>query len=162
VAGKFAVTTDVPIEKTQAEIEALLKKYGATAFGRGWDEEQGVAVISFRLAERHLRIVLPPVDLTTREMNRAADGRQLQEREKRARREQAERSAWRALLLVIKAQLEAVERGIMTLEMAFFPHIVLPNGRTMEQQYTPQIKEAYATGQMPALLPGLKALESGA
>jgi hypothetical protein len=67
--------------------------------------------------------------------------------------EQAVRQRWRALALVIKAKLEAVEAGITVFEEEFLAHIVLPNGGTVGQFMLPQVETAYATGQMPPLLP---------
>ena len=69
--------------------------------------------------------------------------------------EQACRSKWRSLYLVIKAKLEAVDSGISTIEREFFYDIVLPNGKTVGEFMGPQIEEAYTTGEMPALLPML-------
>lgn len=65
----------------------------------------------------------------------------------------AERQRWRALALVIKAKLEAVEAGITEFEEEFLAHIVLPNGGTVGQFMLPQVATAYETGQMPPLLP---------
>ena len=66
--------------------------------------------------------------------------------------EQAQRSAWRALNLVIKAKLESVKAGIFTFEQEFLPHILLPNGQTVGEFMVPQIETAYQGGQMPPLL----------
>ena len=66
--------------------------------------------------------------------------------------EQACRQRWRALPLIIKAKLEAVESGITTLESEFLANIVLPDGGTVGQWLTPQVAEAYATGRMPPML----------
>lgn len=67
--------------------------------------------------------------------------------------EQACRSRWRSLYLVIKAKLEAVDSGISTIEREFFYGIVLPNGKTVGELMAPQIEDAYTTGKMPTLLP---------
>ena len=42
--------------------------------------------------------------------------------------EQVCRQRWRALLLIIRAKLEAVASGITTLENEFLANIVLPDG----------------------------------
>jgi len=67
--------------------------------------------------------------------------------------EQACRSSWRALLLVIKAKLEAVEAGITCFDDEFMAHIVLPSGDTVGDFMRPQIATAYSTGTLPKLLP---------
>lgn len=45
--------------------------------------------------------------------------------------EQATRQRWRALHLVVKAKLEAVESGITVFDDEFLAHIVLPDGGTV-------------------------------
>ena len=69
--------------------------------------------------------------------------------------EQAVRQKWRALTLVIKAKLEAVESGISVFEEEFMANIVLPNGQTTAEYMLPQIDEAYRIGEMPPMLPML-------
>jgi hypothetical protein len=71
--------------------------------------------------------------------------------------DQALRQRWRAMALIIKAKLEAVEAGIRTLEMEFLADTLLPDGRTVGQWSAPQIERSYQTGQMPPALPGLPA-----
>ena len=66
---------------------------------------------------------------------------------------QACRQRWRALLLVIKAKLEAVTAGISTIETEFLANIVLPDNTTAGEWMIPQIDQAYRTGQMPPMLP---------
>ena len=66
------------------------------------------------------------------------------------------RQVWRALALVVKAKLEAVEAGIVTFEEEFLAQLVLPGGQTVAEQALPAIRKAFETGRMPAaLLPGL-------
>lgn len=67
--------------------------------------------------------------------------------------EQAVRQRWRALALMVKAKLEAVEAEIATFEEEFLAHIVLPDGSTVGQTMIPQVAVAYETGQMPKMLP---------
>lgn len=60
---------------------------------------------------------------------------------------------WHALILIIKALQESVEDGIMPLETAFLPHLLLPSGLTIGEWAPPQIESAYATGQMLRFCP---------
>lgn len=69
----------------------------------------------------------------------------------------ANRQRWRALALVIKAKLEAVETGIVSFEQEFLPHLVLPNGGTVHEWLAPQMEAVYDKGVMPRLLPQLTA-----
>jgi hypothetical protein len=124
----YAVDTKVPVERTKAEIEKLVKKYGAKGFAVGWHDER--AQISFVAHERHIRftIVVP-------------QGAQLA------------RSRWRTLLLLVKAKLEAVEAKVVTFEEAFVGDIVMPDtGRTVWEMTREQIKLGYAGKPTPLLL----------
>lgn len=67
--------------------------------------------------------------------------------------EQGCRQRWRALALVIKAKLEAVESGITTFEEEFLAHIVMPDGMTVGNHVRPTIQAWYSGGQMRPLLP---------
>ena len=68
---------------------------------------------------------------------------------------QVERQRWRAALLWLKAQKEAIDLHFLTFEQAFLTHLLLPDGSTAGQFLLPQIAVAYDTGQMPRTLPGL-------
>lgn len=50
---------------------------------------------------------------------------------------QVKRQRWRALLLVVKAKLEAIEAGISTLEHEFLANVVLPGGSTIGAELVP-------------------------
>ena len=66
--------------------------------------------------------------------------------------EQDCRARWRALALVIKAKLAAIEVGITSFEAEFGMAVVLPDGRTVAEQVVPAIAEAYESGRTPRLL----------
>jgi hypothetical protein len=109
--NQYAATTQVTVDKSKAEIEKTLRRYGATSFAYYSDHQR--AIVAFVKNERQIRF------------------------------EQATRQKWRALNLVIKAKLEAVEAGIVTFEDEFMAHMVLPNGATVAEYVGPQIEEAY-------------------
>ena len=60
-------------------------------------------------------------------------------------REEACRQRCRALLLIIRAKLEAVESGITTLEIEFLANILLPDGGTVGQWLSPASPESTAS-----------------
>lgn len=153
---RFATKTEVPAEKSRAEIEKLLLRYGADQFMYGIKPE--AAVIAFRAMGRHIRFILPFPSPTERRFTHVKRANRYYEEERteiqaRAAWEQEVRSRWRALALVIKAKLEAVESGIAEFEDEFMAHVVLPNGQTMAEHARPLIARAYESGQMPPLLP---------
>lgn len=149
--ARYAAGTDVPTDRTRVEIERTLQRYGADQFLYGWDE--GRAVIGFRMADRQVRFDLPLPDLA--EFTSTPTGRSRTKAAAQAAWEQACRQRWRALLLVIKAKLEAVEAGIATFEEEFLAHVMLPDGSTVGRFMAPQLARAYSTGAMPAMLPAL-------
>lgn len=151
----YATTTEVPSEKTRAEIEKLLIRYKASKFGYMW--ENGAAVIIFEIADRRILMRLPLPDRNDRALTHTAVRRERRSPEGiEAAYEQAVRSRWRALLLIIKAKLEAVEAGISTVEREFLADIALPSGATVGQWVQGQLAEVYGSDQMPALLPGAR------
>jgi hypothetical protein len=70
--------------------------------------------------------------------------------------DQALRSRWRALLLVIKAKLEAVDVGISTIEQEFLANVVLPNDQLLGRWLLDNAIPLIRGGQMPRLLEGPK------
>lgn len=151
---RYADDTNVPVEKSRAEIEALLSRYGADQFASGWTETQ--AVIMFRCKGRHVRLVLPVPD---KEDFRRTPVRAVWRSDDEMRKawEQGCRQRWRALALCIKAKLEAVECEITTFEQEFLAHIVLPSGESVGAWLAPQLDAAYTNGAMPLGLPLLGA-----
>lgn len=147
----YASDTSVTSDRSRAEIERTLSRYGATSFAYGWETAR--AMVGFVAHDRQVRFILPLPDRQAREFTHTPNrGTPRTPDAADAAYEQAVRQRWRALALVIKAKLEAVETGIVTFEDEFAMHMVLPDGRTVGDWVVPQIAEAYATGQMPAPL----------
>ena len=132
----FAAKTDVSPEKSRAEIERTLMRYGASHFG--YASMPDVAVVMFQAHGRSLKFSLP---LPAKKYPQT-----------QPQYEQVIRSRWRALALAIKAKLECVESKISTFEEEFLSNIVLPNGQTMGERYIPEIAIAYESKKMPPLL----------
>lgn len=153
---KYAAQTDVSSSRSRDEIERTLERYGADQFLYGWKESD--AVVGFRMQSRNVRFVLPLPAKTDKAFTEYTSRNRLAARTPDAAQklyEQAVRQRWRALALVIKAKLEAVETGISEFEDEFMANIVLPDGKSVSQWMRPQIEEAYRIGQMPDLLPML-------
>ena len=150
---RYAERTSVSADKSRAGIERTLQRYGADQFMYGWDMNR--AIIGFRMHGKQVKFILPMPDRTSDEFIYTATGRERDENTAYKEWEQACRQRWRALDLVIKAKLEAVESGITVFEDEFMAHLVLPDGRTVSEFMVPQIAAAYETGKMPKLLPHL-------
>jgi hypothetical protein len=142
----FAKDTSVSVIRSQEEIRRTLEKYEATGFIFG--ESNGQALCGFEMKSRRIKFVL---EIPTYGKTKDLKNRLLLSRDQCAQRE---RTAWRCLLLAIKAKLECAASGISTFENEFLAHIVMPNGQTIGQVITPQIDESYKTAQMPPLLGG--------
>ena len=150
---QFANNTSVSVERTKAEIERLLARYGATQFASGWD--RGWAHIGFTISNRTIRVTLPLPDVADKRFQMTPGGRKRRAPADQERAwEQACRSRWRALLLVIKAKLEAAASGISTIEDEFLAWTVLPggHGQTIGDELRPQIAARIIDGRVAPLL----------
>ena len=149
---RFAANTDVPVERSRLEIEKLITRYGATS--TAFMSSAGRALIMFEAYERRVVFELPLPDQNDPMFNKTPTGKEKRNPEARLMAwEQACRQRWRALALVIKAKLEAVETGITTFEDEFLAHIMLPDGLTVGKHIKPNIAAVYAGGKMRPLLP---------
>lgn len=148
--GSYAKDTDVPVAASKSEIERTLTRYGATEFLQGWRD--GVAYLAFTIKRRPIRIIVP---MPKRDEFLRTENRRLARSEAQidAAWEKAQRQKWRALLLVVKAKLEAVESGISTIDDEFLAWTLLPSGETVREWIEPQLDRVISAGQMPALLP---------
>jgi len=138
----FANGTTVPVERSRAEIEKMLVRYGATAFTSSWDARH--ASLGFAFKGWHVRFDLDYPD-PNEERFRQKPGRF-------ARRSTADaakaydaeiRRLWRALALLTKAKLECVTSGITSFEKEFLAHIVLPgSNQTIAEYAIPKLEAA--------------------
>lgn len=133
----YAEDTSVPVERSQAEIEKLLRQNGAEKFMRGEDGDR--EVIACWLNQRQVMFELPYPDPAKHKT-----------KERQARRRRAQ---WRAMLLCIKAKFVSVEAGVESFEEAFLAQIVVPtqNGRAerVGRMAMAQIALAYEKGTVP-------------
>ncbi len=155
----YAASTDVSSDKSMAEIRRTLQRYGAEQFM--WGETANQAIIGFVMSARQVRFVLAMPDRNAREFTHTPSRSQRRsDTQRKAAYEQAVRQRWRALNLVIKAKLEAVQAGIADFQTEFLGHLVLPGGQTVAEAVAADVCDAYLTNQPPVLLTGLKAIEA--
>lgn len=148
---RYAENTSVSVEKSRSEIESILQRYGCDDFA--YRNSRQRAQIAFRMNDRMIRFDL---DLPDPETFRATPGgrRRRSDSDMLKAWEQGCRQRWRALALVIKAKLEAVETGITTFEIEFMAHMLVPGtGQVFHEVALPRLASAYETGKMPPLLP---------
>ena len=123
----YAERTSVSVDRSRGELLKVLEKYGATDFMAG--EVAGKAQVIFRCQDRRIRFQVP--------MTFEASG--MSEARFRAWKDQETRRLWRALVLSIKARLEAVSSGIETFDEAFLAHVVVQGGKTFGEMAIPAI-----------------------
>lgn len=131
----YAKKTKVPVDRSRSEIERLLSNYGADQFL--YAAAAGAARVAFRMKNRAVRFDLPLPTLKSEDATAAEHRRR-----------------WRALVLVIKAKLEAVASGITTFEQEFYAHILLPGGLTVYEMSSPQVAHAIEQQKAPTNLLG--------
>lgn len=143
---RYAERTSVPVANSRAEIDKLLRNHGATQFVYG--EGAGQSLLAFEISttdvngdkvSRRLRFLVPMPTLGrgTTESKVAAETRR----------------RWRALLLVLKAKLEAVASQIVTFDQEFLAHIVVENNTTVGDRMVPILTKAIESGgNLPPLL----------
>jgi hypothetical protein len=155
----YAPKTEVSVEKSRAEIEKTLERFGANQFSYARDDARGMACIQFSAQDRLIRFVLKLPARDARVFTHSKQGMRTAENAYKAW-EQACRARWRALALCIKAKLAAVDAQISEFEDEFLSNIVLPDGKTAGQWLRPQIEQAYLTEQMPRSFLALPAPET--
>lgn len=131
MASRYAQDTKVPVARSRAEIEETLQRYGCDAFAFGWSP-QG-AMVQFGYKGRAIKLDVPVPN---------GDG---------VKEQRLARQRWRILLLLIKANIEAVEIGLVTFEQAFLSWMLLADGSTVAQKMIPQLPEPKETPRLRAV-----------
>lgn len=152
---RYAQGTAVSSDRSRAEIDRLLVRYGASSFVFG--HKEGAALIAFEMAGKRVKFILPLPRRDEQRFTHYKKGNssfltECPDQMKSERYEQEVRERWRALVLCIKAKLESVESKIETFEEAFLPHIVTTTGQTIGELVLPQLPVISETGRMPKLL----------
>lgn len=148
--GRYAANTSVSVGKSKEDIENTLRRYKAKNFGSFERDEEGYAAVCFDVSEM---TVLLKVPLPSREdFDTTSTGRERNESSAAKAYEQEVRQRWRALLLAIKAKLEAVETGISTLEQEFLAFFIVKGGQTLGEVLIPQLPQVTAGGNVNRML----------
>jgi len=150
---RYADSTSVPIERSRGELSTMLRsRYGAQGVIVG--ENDSKIMVEFIFKARRIRFVLSLPGSSA--VFTTLTGRK--KRDQRSAALQEERRLWRALVLRIKTKLiEVIEQNI-SVDEAFLPYIVMPDGRTMYEIARDKIEQAYLSGEMPddfLQLPGM-------
>jgi hypothetical protein len=150
----FAAGTEVSAEKSRAELETILNRYGAEGFA--YATRPRSARVEFLARGRRIRFDVALPDPEDREFTHvlrrgAAFATKRTTDQAKAAYDAEVRRLWRALVLAVKAKLEMVQSGLSMFDAEFMSQIVMPDGRTVGEVALPQIDAAYA-GRGPGLL----------
>lgn len=150
--SRFASRTGVSIDRSEAEIKKTLQRYGADDIVTGQSARQGKAFVQFWFRKLHVQVDIPLPTIDEERFQLTDTGKERSENQIQAEYEKACRQQWRVLLLLIKANLEAVENKIMEPQQAFLPWLMLPNGQTVIKAVEPGLKRWIESGEQPKLL----------
>lgn len=138
----YADTTHVSPERSQAEIQSTLRKYGATKFGV-MEDENGAHVL-FAFANLNIQMSVPLPNRADDEFVKDARGRTRPLDAQRKSYDQKVRAQWRALMLAIKSKLVSIETGVSTVEKEFMAWVVMPDGKTLGDYVMPHLEDLKA------------------
>lgn len=154
--AQFANKTTVSVEKSKAEIERLLVRYGATGFFTSWEDDPPCAMVGFKISGRMVKLAMDVPKQDDDKFVMTSNGKWRTKENAFKAWEQAQRQRWRALKLIVQAKLEAVECGLSTVEREFLADIVMQDGSSFGDWASPQIEDMYSSGKMPPLLGAAK------
>lgn len=153
-ARKYAEGTQVDAAQSRAEIERAIERFGAVGFAYATQGQH--AMVMFQARKRQIRFVIELPDPEASEFWLTDTGRDRTDNAAREAYKKEVRRRWRALALVIKAKLAAVDDGIVEFEREFLAHTVMPDGRTFAEHALPVVENALETGELRPMLPALE------
>lgn len=152
---RYAADTSVPMDRSISEIRTTVRRYGATEFAHMESDEQ--AAITFTMKGRRILFRLQMPNPKDAEFTQTERGKVRSASVAEATWEQACRSRWRALALVIKAKLEAVEVGIVVFEDEFLANTIPPGASvTFGEAVREDMRIVHEQRSLTPLLPHMK------
>jgi hypothetical protein len=139
---RYAAETEVPAARSKQAIETLLIQHGASEFVTGWTATHDR--LQFHLHNQVIRFTLPRPDPADRAITHDRRGYVRPPAAKQRLIEQLDRQRWRALYLVIRAKIEAVDAGIAIFEQEFLAFIVGPEDLTVGDILIPRLQAGTA------------------
>ena len=154
MAVEYAKGTKVSPSKTELEIRQALCEFGVVDVALLTAGSTRSAAVLFVLDKRQYRLRVPLPDPDDSEFTQTTHKRprKLPEGQRRQRVEQATKERWRALLLLVKAKLQAIRLGVTTFESEFLGSVTLtPDGQTVADFLLPRLAQAIEKNQLPQL-----------
>lgn len=112
-------------DRALLELQRDLAKFGCASFGTAIDAERGMTIVSFKWRERIVHLEASWKGYAQALLR----GQRTDSRRQALALEQARISVCSVLRDWTKAQITAVESGVMSFEAAFMPHMLLKDGR---------------------------------
>lgn len=134
----YARNTEVTSDRTISQLRALLERFGADTFAFATNQSKGM--VSFCYEGRTVRFTLDLPRIDEDEFALTPTGKERAPDACRKEWEQACRSKWRSLFLLVKALLVAIEDGLIDFDRAFMHDIVTPDGRTVGERLLPDVQ----------------------
>ena len=151
-----SATTKTPVANSRSELERMLTRYGCSSFSTQSDYETGRIMVGFVVPDSmEAGAIRIPVrlEINSREVCRALYGPLPQgEHWTEHGIAQAERVAWRQLVLWVDAALSAAAAGVQKISEAFLAHTLIRDGEGRVHRVVDQMDQA-AGGNWRALLP---------
>lgn len=138
----YAATTHVSTERSQAEIQQTLRKYGASRFGV-MEDENGAHVL-FAFANLNIQMSVPLPNRTDDEFTKTPTGKPRSIDQQRDAYDQKVKAQWRALMLAIKSKLVSIKTGVSTVEKEFMAWVVMSDGKTLGDYVMPHLENLKA------------------
>lgn len=146
-----SATTVVSVDKSKREIEKMLRRYGCSKLQVTEDYGAGIFSVAFALPDEAGASGHVPVKI---EIEVAKVHHALRRNSTRSvNLEQAQRVAWRQLVLWLDAALSASTLGLQRISEAFFAHILVNGSERMIDVVTQHADEIG--------MPALRLLKSG-
>lgn len=133
-------TTTIAVHESQRDVRDLLRARDATGMqiSESWSGHQAIADVRFGMPGEAGGFYAYRIRVRTPELDPESNRVRVNQRatrlpttaELQAKAAQAERQIWRLVYWWLKAQFEAADAGLVSLEEAFLPWMELPDGRT--------------------------------
>lgn len=151
-----ASDTKVAVAKSQADLLAILQRYGARDFGFDADPNGKDASVRFRITHggRDLPVKLHVnIDAVYQAMYGGRDTYTRGKDHSSAWREQSQRTAWRLLIDWLDAACSTTAIGIQSVEEVFMAHIVVRDERGESVRLIEAFHGMQSRGTLPLALP---------
>lgn len=131
----YAEKTSVPVEKTQFEIQQLLKKFNVNKMAFLYDEN----TILFELYGKSVKLRVRDPNINDPKIQTTPTGKQRKGEAIQKLYQQKLKQKWRILYFLLKAAIVSIQAEVMTAEEFFLPYFITKTGETVSEVVLPQL-----------------------